>query len=260
MHKIELVFDNADGTYGLVHKNAIGIFDPFWTPIGIFHDVFEHWFEGTHKNFLGEYAFNHFGEVVAMGAMHYYYMNMGVHTRLLGGGLQSFEDSLITTCTQTMQFADENRYAEDFQGYFGKEILTSIGPVKAKYFQHNLDVIAEEMEKQAPSMKGARKSIFSRGLHFGTRLAEKLVPHNSRNVGTIYDFLQYWTDFCKNNSADDLAQYFKGVTFRIRKVKGEISWTATLDSLYYHDKSPKLNSNRNFDLTEYLESDSVLNW
>jgi hypothetical protein len=46
--RLEFFQDHADGSYGLAHEKTISndtSFNAFWHGIGIFHDVFEHWFE-----------------------------------------------------------------------------------------------------------------------------------------------------------------------------------------------------------------------
>ena len=55
MHKVTLdFFQDELGQYGIAHSNSTDQgFYAFWDGIGIFHDVFEHWFEGKHKYFNG---------------------------------------------------------------------------------------------------------------------------------------------------------------------------------------------------------------
>ncbi len=59
--------DDATGEWGLCHANAVGKFNTFWGPDGIFHDVFEHYFEDNHKYFSGNAAFSVWGEMCASG-------------------------------------------------------------------------------------------------------------------------------------------------------------------------------------------------
>src|SRR6185436_1652887 len=84
--EVNLVFFKDDGTgeYGLTHKetyddNYGNGFNAFWNGIGIFHDVFEHSHEFTHKYFRGDYVLNIGGEMTNIDTMRYYYDNNGVH-------------------------------------------------------------------------------------------------------------------------------------------------------------------------------------
>lgn len=79
---LKLFQDDATGEYGFAHKNTIGAdcsFNAFFTGVGIFHDVFEHWFEYEHKYFKGNYAMNVAGEMAANGACWYLYDTLGLH-------------------------------------------------------------------------------------------------------------------------------------------------------------------------------------
>jgi hypothetical protein len=82
--KLRLVQDTSDWDYelgGFVPAMAYSdkTFDPFWSPEGIFHDIFEHWFEGLLPRFTGKKMFSVYGEMVATGAQCYFY-HLGVNT------------------------------------------------------------------------------------------------------------------------------------------------------------------------------------
>lgn len=92
--------DDASGEYGLAHDNSIQNdtpFNAFWGGIGIFHDVFEHWFEGKHKYFKDEYAFNVGGEMTAMGAAMYYYYILGIRERDFNSNHINFDQKAINS-------------------------------------------------------------------------------------------------------------------------------------------------------------------
>ena len=73
--------DNATGEWGFYPDSANGMdFNTSWLPHMLFHDVFEHFFEGT-GYFTGDAAFNIGGEVAAMGAMSYYLFGLGIDNR-----------------------------------------------------------------------------------------------------------------------------------------------------------------------------------
>jgi hypothetical protein len=56
---------DENGLWGLCHANTVGQFDSFWGADGVFHDVFEHFFEGKHKYFEGDITL--WGEMAASG-------------------------------------------------------------------------------------------------------------------------------------------------------------------------------------------------
>lgn len=57
---------------------ANSTFDPFWSPEGIFHDIFEHWFEGILPRFSGTRMFSIYGEMVASAIKCYFYSRLSV--------------------------------------------------------------------------------------------------------------------------------------------------------------------------------------
>jgi hypothetical protein len=81
---------------------------------------------------------------------------------------------------------------------------------------------------------------------YGFRMAEKFVKRNIDNCYTLYAFINLWDKFCKDNHAGELNNYYKGITFKIYKDKGKISWSAILEPLYglgNEIKRVKLNEN-----------------
>src|SRR4051794_4205956 len=88
IHEVDLRFfqDDATGEHGVSHvdtyNDSENPFNAGWGKVMIFHDVFEHWFEKRHKYFKGDYAMNIAGEMVAMGAMWYFFNELGIDNRL----------------------------------------------------------------------------------------------------------------------------------------------------------------------------------
>lgn len=64
---LKLHEDDESGIWGLCHANTVGTFNAFWEANGIFHDVFEHYFEGTHPYFSDKNEMTLFGEMCASG-------------------------------------------------------------------------------------------------------------------------------------------------------------------------------------------------
>lgn len=271
--KVELLFfrDDANGEYGIAHSNAIDEgFNAFWTGIGIFHDVFEHSHEGKHKYFKGDYAFNVAGEMAAMGSCFYYYNELGVYNRMSGNYYFKGTDRNIIDSGMTL--AHENIYSGC--GNFGYELRTKIPyqkPLNTNYFDEVVnDSYAEEIERvkfngdwqlnqydrqeELDQSRSYKKSCtWSKVLRihrYGYRMAQRLVPDNWENRDTLVNFINYWNDFTKKNSAEDMFNYFQGITFNITKHKGCIKWTATLIGRGFA-KNVRLNEDREFDLEDY---------
>lgn len=70
-YQVTLVKNDLHGRWGLIPKGSEDLFDPFWNVSGIFHDVFEHYFEGNpyFPVFCGKNAFKLQGETCATGHM-----------------------------------------------------------------------------------------------------------------------------------------------------------------------------------------------
>jgi len=59
---LDLKEDEATGIIGFI-PSTCEEFNSFTDAIGLFHDVFEHWFENHHKYFKNEYACDRSGEL-----------------------------------------------------------------------------------------------------------------------------------------------------------------------------------------------------
>lgn len=258
LHTVKLNFfnDDATGEWGLAHDNSIDVenpFNAFWNGIGIFHDVFEHWFEGNHKYFMDENAFNVGGEMTAMGSAMYYYFTLGIgRTRLLNqNSWYSFDQSIIQTTFSEIQESISEGYCR-----YGNTLNSGV-PYQKDTEDYNFESMLGEYEYQLDELKNKplnkdnfnddiefefakdyRKSVTKakvRNLHrYGYKLASKLVPDNNENRHTLIEFIEFWTDFCAKNSAEELAVNFKGLEFTIDKDKdGIISWKGELISNDY---------------------------
>ena len=72
-------FNHYDLGKGFAHTNTFEKFDPFWDASGIFHDVFEHYFEGTGV-FAGNNKCNILGEIVATAHKYFFYHELCVNS------------------------------------------------------------------------------------------------------------------------------------------------------------------------------------
>lgn len=67
-YKVKLrLHEDDNGFWGLCHENTVGKFNAFWGADGVFHDVFEHYFEGHHKYFNAKAELTLWGEMAASG-------------------------------------------------------------------------------------------------------------------------------------------------------------------------------------------------
>jgi len=241
--KIEIVFsihyDYGTGDCGFLHKGSENLFDPFYNNIGIFHDVFEHHHEDTHKYFKGSYAFNVAGEMMASGAMYYYSQELSVYNRridnfrawgyvVIESGYQEFIDLLAGYGTY---------------GNFGCT-LESIVPYQKPVYPLESDIQEGwlKIRSYKPSGKEdlydydaaieCRKSITKRKFfdlyRYGFRYAQRFVPDNWENRETLIEFINFWNDITKKVDVEELYSWVDSIQFNISKSKDIISCKAYL--------------------------------
>lgn len=269
--KLKFFCDDANGEYGLTHEDTIdsdNSFNAFWDGRGIFHDIFEHSHEYTNKYFRGEYAMNVGGEMTAMGMMWYYIDVLGIHERLYDRPYQRYTpgQTMKETTLSLVQEALYSGYCNfgySLESNVPKQRPTDNGELECQIVDFMSDVkeykdrhIEDEQERAFAEQY--RASVTFRkvaDLHrYGFRLAERFVPDTTENRNTLTDFIEYWDDLCKRNSAEDMANAFKGITFKIYKEQGEISWTATFESGdIYQYNDVKVKQGRHFWLDDAIK-------
>lgn len=246
--KVELSFfqDDANGEWGLCHKNTQDSdngFNAFWNGLGIFHDVFEHSHEHTNKYFRNDYAMNVGGEMAAMGSMWYYYNSLNVSNRMNGNGYHAPSESMKQTTLNEVKEALYSGYCR--YGYTLESNVPKQSPVDDSELEYQIEDFWKQVktskiectdEQEIEFAKQYKQSVTFRkiaDLHrYGFRMAERIVPDNYANRNTLYSFIELWDDFCKKNSAEDLAKDFDDVIVKLYKEDDQISWTATLVSRY----------------------------
>jgi hypothetical protein len=62
-------------------------------------------------------------------------------------------------------------------------------------------------------------------------MAENLVPDNNDNRYTLTNFFDFWNEFCDKNSAQTLQGMYSGLTIKLYKENGFISWKATFNAI-----------------------------
>lgn len=267
---LEFFCDDATGEWGLAHEGTIEShgsgFNAFWNGRGIFHDVFEHHFEHKHKYFTGDNAMNIGGEMAAMGAYLYYRSQ-------ITGSKRDFNQNSIWHYSDSMRKTTEDMVQEAIEygsSQFGSTLECGVPSQKPcedseleyqirEYWQNvkKFNVAKDcDCDNSKESAKQYRNSVtFAKiaNLHrWGYNMAKKLVPYSYENRDTLQNFIESWDVFCKNN-AETMAQMFSGITFKIYKENGNITWTAFLNSKNEDEiKTVKLTENniKHFDFED----------
>lgn len=225
-------------------------FDPFYGGIQMFHDVFEHWFEGLDPHFRGDYSFIVSGEIVAQAACAYYYYVMGVQSRG-NDGTGRFMDALID---ETLEWVLEA--TNHSNTHYGDELLSCVPRISISnsYLDNLIDTwwITYKAGLNKDSTPVARKYAASVTkdkiadlCRYGFYLASKLVPNNTDNYRALTGYLEYWERMSSFCPAESMLPYFTTLTVYVSKKKDIISWTAKLGS-YYPFPDCALSPNRLF--------------
>lgn len=247
--------DDANGEWGLAHADTLesngSSFNAFWNGIGIFHDVFEHSHEHQNKYFRGDYAMNVGGEMAAMGAMWYYIDVLGVGNRIRNGYFSPSD--VMRSSTQDMVHE-----AIEYGGAnFGSTLESNVPkqrPTDNSELEYQIQKFWKETKQFDPEKSNyeqeiERGNIYKNSVSFrkiadlhryGFRMAEKLVPNNWDNAKILYNFIDVWNTFTAKNNAESMANYFNGVTIKLYKENGRISWTALFKGNSYDVKDQKI--------------------
>lgn len=231
--------DDATGDWGVTHEDTFADNSPFnamWSGTMFFHDVFEHWHEYQHKHFLGKNAMNVGGEMAAMGAMYYYINELGIHNRLSSRRYNT--DGDIMRMTTEDMVCEAIKYGGAFYGNTLECGVPYQKPVDDGEFEYQLQKFWKNVKGCIVGKVGSREykdSVTFRkiaNLHrWGYRMAAKLIPLSRENRCTLCDFIDYWDDFCKANKAEDLANYYRGITFTLTKKRGVLRWRAVFEGI-----------------------------
>jgi hypothetical protein len=238
MHETTLTFfcDNANGQWGVSHINTIkedegNAFNAFWSPLGIFHDVFEHYFEGVHRRFRGDAFRNVSGEVVAMGHMTYYIYGLRSSARYGDGPYYRGLDQTIIDGTHSyIQEAIEDGHVN-----YGRCFYSNI-PQQKRTRNYHLECLIDEHGYQVRKLRYKKdrwhsgdeqewSREYKRSLtytklascyRYGWKMAERLVPTNEFNWQAVEDFYTYWGRVCKED-AEELSRLIYRLHFKVWK-------------------------------------------
>lgn len=249
IQKVELVFfqDDANGEYGVTHKETLKEgFNAFWGAIGIFHDVWEHNHEYTNKYFMGDNAMNIGGEMAAMGKMWYYQDELGLGDARNLNSQSRYSPGENMRLTTQMEIEETIKY-----GYtkFGSTLESKVprqNPVDNGELEYQIEKMWKDIkgysyqdkyEDEKEYSNQYKKSCSLRkiaDLHrWGYRQGEKMVPNTYSNRQMMWEFMEFWKEFCKHNPAEELQTWAKGITFYLYKQGEDVSWKAKVISNDY---------------------------
>jgi len=205
-------------------------FDPSWSVLMLFHDVFEHWQEYEHRYFQGDYAMNVGGEMYAMGAMTWFISRMGVYQRLNSNGFSIYSDEQRTVQT-TLGLMTE----AVFSGYcsFGARLECAVPYQKrghhyadnalenmlAEYrYMYQKELVLEYRRRKSEVEESGheyRKSVtmskITRLHRYGYYHAQRTFPDSAHNRITLQDFWTQWSHFIdrRRSFEDDIQMHYK---------------------------------------------------
>lgn len=265
IRKVTLLFfqDEANGEWGVTHENTCestpgeeNAFNAFWDGEGIFHDVFEH--DHEHSEFFrGKYAQNIGGEMAAMGALFYFAEDLQVR-RFPAREERGWGYTAASEVARNTTFS----YVEDgilngSGGTGGSCLLSNVPPQppvpeEESCFESWLDEYVSKVEKLRPRKnrsydnkderrygwyyKNSCTPEKIRDLHrWGYYRARRDFPENGvywcdGNTAKLNEFIRYWNRFCKINSAEDMATFFKTMTFYVYRKGDGLSWMCVMRS------------------------------
>lgn len=232
--KFNVQEDGNTGEIGLIPANC-PTFNASWSPIMLFHDTFEHWFEHQHKYFTGDAAENIGGEIAAMGAMWYIYDNFIADFRF---NRNSYNDPQTNTVRTITYFFDENfhDYGTELISKVPRQATSRSGELEYIIAQTHREIHAnkvdyiddEDRQRHKELLKSAKFSTIANLYRYGYNKAERLFPDTYANRDFFLDFYEYWAQFFRINTDP---QQFQGAELEISisKTGGVLSWSAYWD-------------------------------
>jgi len=205
--------DAYDG-WGFAHADTFNHenpFDPFYDASGLFHDVFEHYFEGTGR-FIGEKQNSLYGEMVATGHKYYYYHELGINSFEYRDFGNYITDWAIDTKYDVQGNIDQELGKEDAD--YSQYALTPLHlpyqrPLDCR-IEHEIKVYQEYIrDKCGVSSRHQSMQEIANAYRYGYRMAERKWPNEgvwetAPKQNMMRDFLQFWQKFTKNYSAANL--------------------------------------------------------
>lgn len=206
-YSVELLFkeDEAYGLWGLVPEPMQYTFNSFWNIQGLFHDVFEHWFEQILPIFSGNNSNTIYGECAAEGMKAFFYGDLGVNMFREGyTGPVIFTEDVIPHIN--------NYLIEDEAEYEMKSIhLPTIKPMRSYSVSNALseiEYILNGYGMKKANRKGLKMSCFRNAYWYGYRLADKLFGrYDPKEVYVkLTDFIEDWYKILNTNCRDEVVR------------------------------------------------------
>lgn len=218
--KFELFCDDATGDYGIaINNSSEHQFNAFWTGIGIFHDCFEHYFEGNTKPFVGDDAYTIWGEVAAMGAALQYVTELGVYNRKLNNRWH-IRDSIFGTVYDMFQDAEYNKLEIGYAESMGFPLTKC--PVK---YQKPNDIDYNWQDVVGNGFRTIRcpeqyKQDIKNTMRWGSKLANKLY---FKEMPWLIDELNRFT---KEIEAEELYNmYITQIEFKFKVIRHKLIYS-----------------------------------
>lgn len=245
----DLTEDENMGGYGLLQdivndNNSEGLFQVNWTTRMLFHDLFEHYFEGRGK-FSFRNMFNIQGEMYAMGHFSYYqeyyqvFNNKSIHT--------DCDTAVHTTWYELLESFQDN-----CQSFPSNIISIPYQRPIESCFLSEVEFIYLKNLKDFTTKQKLKYNITDRNvidLHrLGYKKAKSILPYSSDNYWMVKEFLEYWDKFFKND-AEQLYYYINKIDFVVDGPPLKRKWKATFH-LKDINETITIKSNKLYSLTE----------
>lgn len=225
--------DDSTGTWGLAPTKTINnstSFNAFWGADGIFHDVFEHYFEGNHKYYTGNGFMTLWGEMCASGHG-IAYKNIGIDNFRYRKHRQQrdFKADTVGYVYEAIyemgQYPDERPYTE-----FDMSKETCRAPYKnpKSYNDYNLEstiseylcTVEDYCEKYGTENPLWMPGVARNYVH-GFKTAEKIIGSDVKHSYTVLDdFLSTWNTVSK---LDPHYLFINGSDYGLKSINFKVS-------------------------------------
>lgn len=207
-------------------------FNSFWTAIGIFHDVFEHYFEGR-KYFNGNEFCTIGGEMVAMGHFLYYTNTMGLSNRFI-----AFNGLIEPAVNGTNDFIEEDimygHYCiekSDFNLSIPRQRKSDwiVEEAINEHYQRIKRMKAsdsEDPERARMFIKSIKKSYIANCYRLGYRMAKRIDSGNG-NYYILHEFIDQWDKIIRKTDPKELSELFNKAIFTVN-TRPQIKWKCEL--------------------------------
>jgi len=243
MHKVTLqIYQDHywNSSYGVTHPNTIDEqtpFTPFWDGYGIFHDVFEHYFEGKLSYFKDKFKMNIGGEIAAAGHAAYYRWGLNVDRFPQRDAFLSIRGFTLGAIKETILSGDYD-YGDRLESCVPKQECLNIYDLNCLIDEHMCVIGEAEPDEEGDYMEAGKRYKRSCtenkiiNLHYwGWRAAARLVGGGKHNRDKIENFIRVMNNFCGNYRAEDMLDNgYKYMHFTVGNPK-DISISITLENV-----------------------------